>query len=249
MPDFFQYLENVQRFGIRPGLERIHALLERLQLSPPPFPHLLVGGTNGKGSTAQFLANLLAGDNRHIGLYTSPHLYRWNERIRIIEAASRDNELFSGAINDAQLQELFDIVLPHIEAIESQHGATTEFELLTLLGALFFARQNVDAAVIEVGLGGRWDATNALEPSVSVITHVALDHCDRLGNTLELIAADKICIARPKRILVTSETKPQVLEVFAAHCETIQAKLWSFRALEFSNDAEIAAECGTKFRA
>jgi dihydrofolate synthase/folylpolyglutamate synthase len=89
---------------------------------------------------------------------------------------------------------------------------------------------------VEVGLGGRWDATNATDPQVSVITHVALDHCDRLGSTLQEIARDKVEIARPNRVLVTAETKPSVLEVFQQHCAIKGARLWSFRAPEWSNE-------------
>ena len=244
MSDFLTYLANVQRFGIRPGLERIRALLETDAIATEinAYPTILVGGTNGKGSTAQFLALLLAGQNRRIGLYTSPHLYHWNERLRIME--NRENEkpksdsaeIFSGAISDIELEQLFHDALPYLEAVETVHDQPTEFETLTFLALWHFARQNVDAAVVEVGLGGRWDATNAIEPKVSVITHVALDHCDRLGDTLELIAGDKICIARPNRVLVTAETKQQVLAVFRQHCDKIGARLWPFRALEFSND-------------
>ena len=240
MSNFLSYLDRVQRFGIRPGLERIRALLD----SAPDrldYPTILVGGTNGKGSTAQFLAILLANSKRRIGLYTSPHLYRWNERVRIIEAGNYDSELFFGAISDDQLEALFADALPYLNTVEAQNGQPTEFETLTFLALWHFARQKVDAAVIEVGLGGRWDATNTIEPTVSVITHVALDHCDRLGATLELIAADKICIARPNRIVITAETKPQVLAVFRQHCDTIGARLWPFRALNFSNDANNCA--------
>jgi dihydrofolate synthase/folylpolyglutamate synthase len=89
---------------------------------------------------------------------------------------------------------------------------------------------------VEVGLGGRWDATNSTQPTVSVITHVALDHCDRLGSTLEEIARDKVEIVRPGRVLVTAETKPPVLEVLQQKCTRIGARLWSFRALEWSNE-------------
>ena len=239
MTDFLTYLAHVQRFGIRPGLERIRALLETLP-DPLDYPTILVGGTNGKGSTAQFLAILLASQNRRIGLYTSPHLYHWNERLRVIKNRKNDTtEIFSGAISNDDLETLFQDSLPYLNTIEARHGQPTEFETLTFLALWHFARQSVAAAVVEVGLGGRWDATNAIEPTVSVITHVALDHCDRLGNTLELIAADKICIARPRRIVVTAETKPQVLAVFREHCDKIGARLWPFRALEFSNDLEI----------
>ncbi len=244
-----QYLAQLQRFGIRPGLERIAALLSSAGEPQQQYPVVLVGGTNGKGSTCEFLARMLAADGRHVGLYTSPHLYRWNERIRVLGNGKRETgngdasslPLFADAIADKELDALFDDALPHLEAVASQHGQPTEFETLTFLGLWYFARalngKPVDAAVVEVGLGGRWDATNATNPTVSVITHVALDHCDRLGNTLQAIAADKTEIARPGRVLVTAETKPQVLQIFRAHCDSIGARLWSFRAPDWSNDA------------
>ncbi|HEX9996143.1 MAG TPA: Mur ligase family protein, partial [Abditibacterium sp.] len=204
------YLQNLQRFGIQPGLERIQALLESAGNPQNSYPIMLVGGTNGKGSTCEFAARLLAQDGRRIGLYTSPHLYNWNERIRILPG----DGLFEGAISDADLDALLDDALPHIETVARELGQPTEFEVMTFLGLWHFSRQKVDAAVVEVGLGGKWDATNATEPIVSVVTHVALDHMDRLGNTLEEIAADKVEIARAGRYFITAETKKSVLNVF-----------------------------------
>ena len=213
------YLSDLQRFGIAPGLERIEALLARADNAHLRYPHLLIGGTNGKGSTAEFTVRALAQNGRRVGLYTSPHLYAWNERIRILPGAG----LFEGAVSDAALDELLDDALPYIEAVARDLGQPTEFEVMTFLGLWHFARQGVDAAVLEVGLGGKWDATNATAPRVSAVTHVALDHCDRLGNTLEEIAADKVCIARAGRTFFTVETKPNVLEIFRAHCAQIGA--------------------------
>jgi dihydrofolate synthase/folylpolyglutamate synthase len=220
------YLQHLQRFGIRPGLERIAALLSRAGNPQREYSVTLVGGTNGKGSTCEFLARLLQHNGKKVGLYTSPHLYQWNERIRVLESgasvvqfpASSVQPLFSGQISDAELDALFEDALPHLQAVAAcELGQPTEFEVLTFLGLWHFARQKVDIAVVEVGLGGRWDATNVCDPILSVITHVALDHCDRLGNTLEEIARDKIEIARPNRTLVTAETKPEVLQVFREH--------------------------------
>ena len=214
------YLSELQRFGIAPGLQRIEALLRRADNPHQKYPHLLIGGTNGKGSTAEFTARALAQNGRRVGLYTSPHLYSWNERIRVLPG----DGLFQGAISDAELDELLDDAMPHIEAVARDWGQPTEFEVMTFLGLWHFARQNVDAAVLEVGLGGKWDATNASDPLVSAVTHVALDHCDRLGDTLEAIAADKVCIARAGRTFLTAETKPNVLQVLRAHCAQIGAE-------------------------
>lgn len=230
------YLNHLQRFGIAPGLERIRALLERAGNPQARYPIILVGGTNGKGSTCQFLAQQLAAEGRIVGLYTSPHLYNWNERIQVLRPGTASEGLFPYAIPDTELDALLEEALPHIAAVAAVHGQPTEFETLTLLGLWHFARAAVEIAVVEVGLGGRWDATNATEPTVSVITHVALDHCDRLGETVEEIARDKVEIARPDRILVTAETKPQVLHVFRGYCEEHSVRLWPWQAPEWSND-------------
>lgn len=237
-----EYLQALQRFGIAPGLERIRALLSLAGDPHLQFPVVLVGGTNGKGSTCEFLARLLATDGKKTGLYTSPHIYRWNERIRILGSGvgGQGSELFPGSISDEELDALFDEASPHIERVAtSPLGQPTEFEVVTFVGLWHFARQAVDVAVVEVGLGGKWDATNVTEPAVSVVTHVELDHCDRLGSTFEAIAADKVQIARAGRTLVTAETKPEVLHVFREYCATIGSGLQLVEHGETSNFQEI----------
>lgn len=227
------YLQDLQRFGIAPGLERIQALLDAAGNPQREYPIVLVGGTNGKGSTCEFLARLLQSDEKKVGQYTSPHLYTWNERIRVLdslnsELKSQNSELplFPGAISDPELDQLFQDAIPYIKSVAATRlGQPTEFEVVTFLALWHFARQKCDIAVVEVGLGGKWDATNVTDPIVSVITHVALDHCDRLGNTLEEIAGDKVDISRPNRVLVTSETKPEVLRVFENHCSAINCSI------------------------
>ena len=228
MSQLSEYLGALQRFGIRPGLERIEALLAAAGNPEKLYPHALIGGTNGKGSTCEFLARNLAGDfgapnqpgeKRRIGLYTSPHIYEWNERIRVLPGTGR----FEGTISDHDLDTLLRDALPLISEVTQKLGQATEFEVITFLGLWHFARVGVDAAVIEVGLGGHWDATNVTDPAVSVVTHVALDHCDRLGNTVEEIAADKVHIARPGRPFLTAEKRPSVIRVFQNYCAQIGA--------------------------
>jgi dihydrofolate synthase/folylpolyglutamate synthase len=250
MTQLENYLAHLQRFGIQPGLKRIHALLNKAGNPQRGYPIILVGGTNGKGSTCEFLARTLAAEGLKTGLYTSPHLYSWNERIRVLDSghvigSSAGTEktphlLFPGIISDKALDLLFRDARSSLEnvAADAALGQPTEFETLTFLALLHFAREKVDAAVVEVGLGGRWDATNVTEPHVSVVTHVALDHCDRLGSTVQEIALDKVQIARPNRVLVTAETKPPVLEVLQQQCAAKGARLWSFRAPQWSNDRD-----------
>jgi dihydrofolate synthase/folylpolyglutamate synthase len=240
-PRIATYFAELQRFGIRPGLDRIRALLIESGRPDATYPIVLVGGTNGKGSTSEFTARHLAAQSRNIGLYTSPHIYRWNERLRIVSGETQgaqpdSTHPFPDAISDDTFTALLDAALPSIEAVAKEYYQPTEFEVITLMGLLHFARQQVDAAVIEVGLGGQWDATNVTDPLVSVVTHVALDHTDRLGNTVEAIAADKVQIARPGRVLVTSDIQESVLEVFREYCDRIGARLWPLRRPDFSND-------------
>jgi dihydrofolate synthase/folylpolyglutamate synthase len=240
MTAFEDYISSLQRFGIQPGLERIQALLQRMGQPHLQYPHILVGGTNGKGSTCEFLARLLAANGHEIGLYTSPHLYRWNERVRIVGEKQQEegSRFFPDAITDKDLDALLDEAKPDLEAVARDLGQPTEFETITALALWHFARSGIETAVLEVGLGGRWDATNVTEPLVSVITHVALDHCDRLGNTLEEIARDKVEIIRQDRVLVTAETKPSVLEIFARQCEANRVKFQPIFAPDWSNDRD-----------
>lgn len=173
---------------MHPGLGRVQELLSRVGSPQHAFQTVLVGGTNGKGSTAAVLASMLHAQGRRTGLFTSPHLTRFTERFQV-----DGQELPSGTV-DTALERL----RPHAE----DTGATF-FEIVTALGALLFAEAGIQTAVMEVGLGGRLDSTNALDPALSVITGVALDHTDILGNTLEAIAAEKAGILRAGRPAVT----------------------------------------------
>ncbi|WP_229829705.1 bifunctional folylpolyglutamate synthase/dihydrofolate synthase [Deinococcus ficus] len=177
-----------QRFGVHPGLGRVQALLGRLGDPQDRFQSVLVGGTNGKGSTAATLAAMLQAESQRVGLFTSPHLTHFAERFQVAGEPLKTAEV------EAALQQ----VQPHAEEV----GASF-FEIVTALGCLLFARVGVDAAVMEVGLGGRLDATNALSPALSVITNVALDHTEILGETHEAIAAEKAGILRAGRPAVT----------------------------------------------
>ncbi|MFB9995110.1 bifunctional folylpolyglutamate synthase/dihydrofolate synthase [Deinococcus oregonensis] len=177
-----------QRFGVHPGLERVRALLARLGNPQQAYRVVLVGGTNGKGSTAATLAAILGAAGERVGLFTSPHLTQFAERFRV---AGQD--LPAGTVAGA-----LERVRPHAEAAEASF-----FEIVTALGCLLFAEAGVTLAVMEVGLGGRLDATNVLDPVLSVITNVALDHTEILGHTLEAIAAEKAGILRAGRPAVT----------------------------------------------
>ena len=180
-----------QRFGVKPGLTRVKALLARLGEPQRQFDAVLVGGTNGKGSCSSTLAGILSASGRRTGLFTSPHLTRFGERVLVDGEQLADAELLRGLTT----------LRPHAEALEA-----TFFEIVTALACLLFARAEVEIAVMEVGLGGRLDATNILSPRLSVITGVALDHTEILGGTVAEIAAEKAGIMRSQTPTLTGAT-------------------------------------------
>jgi dihydrofolate synthase/folylpolyglutamate synthase len=178
-----QFLYNLQQHGIQPGLERIRSMMDRLQSPHRSFPSVLIAGTNGKGSTAAMIARGLKEAGYRVGLYTSPHLVDFRERIRIDDAMIPEAEL---AALTGEIRSLLGAPL-----------TPTFFEFTTALAFLYFARRNAEAVVAEVGLGGRFDATNILTPRVSVITPVDFDHEAYLGSTLSEIAGEKAGIIKP----------------------------------------------------
>jgi dihydrofolate synthase/folylpolyglutamate synthase len=181
----------------------VHSALDELGNPQLRYPTLHVGGTNGKGSVAATLAGVLSAGHLRTGLYTSPHLCSFQERFQI-----------SGRlVEEAHLVDAAD----GIRDVVVRHGLTS-FEAATVLVLHLFAREQVDAAVLEVGLGGRLDATNVVRPDVSVVTNVAMDHMDFLGDTLDLIAGEKAGIAKEGVPFVTAETDPAVLAVLGAVC-------------------------------
>ncbi len=179
-----EWLFSRQRFGIRPGLGRVRELLERAGHPERAFRSILVGGTNGKGSAASTLASILERRGERVGLFTSPHLSYVAERFRV------NGEMLALETLEEALVKL----RPEAARLEA-----TFFEILTVLACQLFEGAGVRWAVMEVGLGGRYDATNALEPVLSILTGVSLDHTDILGDTVELIAEDKAQIFRAER--------------------------------------------------
>ncbi len=175
-------LYRFERSGMRPGLAGIERLLETAGRPDRAFSSILVAGTNGKGSTAAHLDSILRAAGLRTGLYTSPHLLRFHERIRV---QGRE-------IEDEALESLLERWWPRFEALHPSF-----FEAATALGFDHFASSSLDAAVVEVGLGGRLDATNILVPRVSVITTISSDHAEILGTTLRRIAVEKAGIVKP----------------------------------------------------
>jgi dihydrofolate synthase/folylpolyglutamate synthase len=200
LAEWLELHESVHAKSIDLGLGRVGEVAEALALTPVSYPVITVGGTNGKGSTVAHLGALLRALGVRAGAFTSPHLLNYNERIRIDGRAVHDEELTAA-----------------FERIEAARGATTLtfFEYNTLAALLIFAARGVDAAVLEVGLGGRLDATNLIDADVAVLCSVGLDHRDWLGDDLESIGREKAGIFRRGRPAVLGS--PQMpAAVFAA---------------------------------
>jgi dihydrofolate synthase/folylpolyglutamate synthase len=189
------YLESFQKMGIRLGLDRIRTLLSLLGDPQDDFRAIHIAGTNGKGSVAAMLSSILYRSGYKVGLYTSPHLVDYTERIRINEKDILKTK-FATAV--AKVKKVID-ELPKIDL--------TEFEVLTAVGYLLLSQEKVEIAVIEVGLGGRMDATNIIIPILSIITNIDYDHVDVLGNSLSKIAREKAGIIKAGVPLVTGEKK------------------------------------------
>jgi dihydrofolate synthase/folylpolyglutamate synthase len=193
-------LRGGEHAGMRPGLERIETLLEALGNPERRYTLVQVGGTNGKGSVAAMLAAVLKADGRRVGLYTSPHLVSFRERIRVDGEAIAEDDVADG----------FDAIATLVARVDA-----TMFEAATALALDHFAREAVDVAVLEVGLGGRLDATTVGAPAVTALTRIDLDHTEVLGTTLAAIADEKAAIIR-SGVAVAAAQEPQARDVLLA---------------------------------
>jgi dihydrofolate synthase/folylpolyglutamate synthase len=188
------------------SLDEVRILLSALGNPERRFPSVLIAGTNGKGSTAATLASILTEAGLRTGLYTSPHLERPNERIRV----GRDE------IADADFARLFFLVSDTAEQLVKVRKLPQQpsfFEMLTALAFLYFAKREVEIAVLEVGIGGRLDATNVVEPLVSILTDISLDHMEWLGPTITAIAREKVGILREGGTMITLPQHPEANQV------------------------------------
>jgi dihydrofolate synthase/folylpolyglutamate synthase len=187
-------------------LAHMRVLLGALDHPEGRFPGVLIAGTNGKGSTAATLAAILQASGIRTGLYTSPHLTRINERVRINDAEISDDEF-------ALIHDLVDRTAERLVGEGELPWHPSFFEMLTAIAFEYFAQRKVEMAVLEVGMGGRLDATNVIEPRVSVITDIALDHQKFLGDTVAEIAREKTGIMRAGGVVVTLPQQPQANDV------------------------------------
>jgi dihydrofolate synthase/folylpolyglutamate synthase len=187
-------------------LAHMRVLLAALDHPERRFPAVLIAGTNGKGSTAATLASILLASGLKTGLYTSPHLVRINERIRVNGEEISDDDF-------ASLHGEVDRIAEKLVERAELPWHPSFFEMMTAIAFEHFAREKVDLAVLEVGMGGRLDATNVVEPRVSVITDISLDHQKFLGNTVGEIAREKVGIIRPGGVVVTLPQQPEANDV------------------------------------
>ncbi len=199
------YLAGFSRFGMRLDLDRMRELLHRLGDPQEQLAFIHVAGTNGKGSTSAMLESVLRAAGYRTGLYTSPHLQRFTERVQV---DGRE-------IAQADVTRHLDAIRPVIDGmLAAGLESPTEFEVITALALRHFLAVGVDAVVLEVGLGGRYDATNVISrPLLTVITHIHFDHTDRLGHTLEAIAGEKAGIIKAGRPVITSAGEPEAVAV------------------------------------
>ena len=208
--DPIEYLSSLKGIGIRLGLEPVTRLLRRLGSPQNRFKAVLVGGTNGKGSIAALTACVLTRGGYRVGLYTSPHLVDFTERIRV------DGKAISGRDLRSLIGEVRDLVREDV----------TYFEFTTALAFLHFFRAGVDIAVLEVGLGGRLDATNVVNPEVAVISNISLEHRAYLGRRLTDIAREKGGIIKPGGLVVTAARQRVVVETLEAICRKQRARIF-----------------------
>lgn len=215
-----EWIHSRLAFGSRPGLDRIEALLALVENPEKKVPTIHVAGTNGKGSTVSYLRALIQETGLTVGTFTSPYIESFNERIAI------DGK----AIPDEDLVILVEQIQPLVAQLDQQEAVSgiTEFEILTALGLMYFVEKKVDVAVIEVGLGGLLDSTNVVEPMLTAITTIGMDHTDILGDTLEEIAAQKAGIIKTGIPVVTGNIQSQALAVIEAQAQEKQAKTYRF---------------------
>ncbi|MFV0555107.1 MAG: bifunctional folylpolyglutamate synthase/dihydrofolate synthase, partial [Mangrovibacterium sp.] len=218
--DCLQYLYSQLPMFQRSGAAAYKANLDNTLALDTMFGHphhafktIHIGGTNGKGSTSHMLASILQEAGYRVGLYTSPHLVDFRERIRV------NGEMISE-------EAVLDFTNNYIARNETAHIEPSFFELTVLLALQYFKAQAVDVAIIEVGLGGRLDSTNIIQPELSLITNISFDHTNLLGNTIEAIAKEKAGIIKPHTPIVISESNAEYDTIFKVQAEAAQAPIY-----------------------
>ncbi len=210
-------------------LERFERLLELLGNPQDQMKVIHVAGTKGKGSTCIFIAHILKEAVFRVGLYTSPHIYHYRERIRILDKKrqKQGTDLFPDMISNFEIEKIIEEIKPAVEKVrfDRKLGYLTLFELTTGIAFYYFRQERVDFVVLETGLGGRLDATNTTDARICGITSIGLDHTHILGDTLEKIALEKAAIIKTGREkVVVAAQKPEVKEVIDRRCESLSIR-------------------------
>lgn len=219
---YLEYLESFSKFkmdgGYKPGLERVQAALDKLGNPERQLPIIHLAGTNGKGSTSAMLASVLKEAGYTVGLYTSPHLAHFSERFRINGVP----------ISEDELEQFTAQIKPYMDELEVTPGLgrPSYFEVITVLAFLYFAAKKVDVLILEVGLGGRLDATNVVRPLASVITTIGFDHMEYLGNTLGAIATEKAGIIKNGVPVIVGVQDEEAYQAIAAIAQEHEAPLY-----------------------
>ena len=219
------------RLGSRPGLDTIRRLLNAFGQPEKGLPIVHIGGTSGKGSTATIAADVLRAVGYHVGLHVKPHLERVEERFVVDGDAIPSDEL---------------VALIRAAAPVAKDVQPSWYELTVALALRYFKERSVDIAVVEVGLGGTYDATNVVDPHVSVLTNVGLDHTEILGDTIEKIVADKVGIAKPGRPMISGVTQPTAREIVAERCAAVGAPLF-LRDVDYAMQPTSVTPRGSRF--
>ena len=259
MSDTPEFLKNSLKFGINLGLTRMQALCDILGNPEKELKCIHIAGTNGKGSTVMYISSVLAAAGYNVGIYTSPYLERFEERIRIIDGK---DGLMSYVEDDSYGEitvEVLNAITEEVKAatsvmLERGYEHPTEFELVTAIAFLWFKRQKCDVVVLETGLGGRYDSTNVIEkPLCTAICTIGMDHTDRLGDTIAKITSEKAGIFKqgvaavvtdPEDMILDNNERKDVLSVFVSEAEKIGCKLKiasvGQRGIEYTDDGKMS---------
>lgn len=230
------YLFGLQRFGIKLGLANITALLRHLENPHAGLKAVHIAGSNGKGSTAAFLTSILRQAGYRVGLYTSPHLIDFTERIQVDGVPITEDwvvgltDRIRDAVGDMEKSgELWpDSSISSLPPdFDPQKATITFFEFTTAMALVYFREEGVDLAVLETGMGGRLDATNVIDPLLTLISPISMEHQQYLGKTLLQIAGEKAGIIKPRRPLLTTARQPRVVALFREKCREFQAPFYA----------------------
>lgn len=217
--DVWPRLGELHPHQVKPGLERIRALVDRLGSPQLAYPTAIVAGTNGKGSVATMLSSIGRAANLRVGCYTSPHLSQLEERFRV------DGFPVSHDGLTRHLRRVFQAADELLSA-GSIDDSPSYFEILTAAAFVYFAEARVDLAVLEVGLGGRWDATNVIRPRVAVITPVSLEHTAWLGTDVKTIAEEKAAVIPSHGVAILAPQQPEARDPILRHAKEKEATVW-----------------------